>query len=472
MTPARPFGLMEQPVILETARSFNYSALKSEIRLVVEQRTSELKSIFRRSTLDILEIGQKLIEVKEKLGHGHFLNWIEAEFDLDERTVRRYMGAAESFGLESDIVTDLNFIPTTLYVLSAPSTPDSARTEALSRAKAGESITPTIAKTIVNEHRQITKQKKVSNRITIDTPAETLERELSATVRPVGIQRNQPSFELINKPDEVADVEPMRYATPTQNFILVEEPPLEEDEAQDEQNLSGEEPVTDFMTISKVLQQEDQLEQFPLEEAQGKYSEASAPSQEVDPAQTIVLEQIEQELEEATEVSDFACIDEDTQNALQMIYSFLTSEAKEYFPKFPNLKFSEVDAAIQQIASNSDFCDVATNERLAHKQIEEVWEAIAPRVIVPWIFDWINDYLSENQADKVWEAIAWDVSPTAIAQHLPEEKLGATCRAIVKYLPENQLASVFQQIVKYLPEDQPAKLLELRQCEDLEDLEG
>ena len=406
---------------LETARSFNYSALKSDIRLVVKQRTSEIKTILRRSTLDILEIGQRLIEVKEKLEHGRFLNWIEAEFELDERTARRYMGAAESFGFKSDTMSDLNFTPTTLYVLSAPSTPDSARDEALSRAKAGESITPTIAKTIVNEHKQMTKQKKASNGITIDTPAETLERESSATVNPLGLQRNQPSFELINEPDEVADVEAMRYVIPTQNFILLEDPLLEEDEAQDEQNLNGEEPVTDFMTISKVLQKEDQLEQFPLEEAQGKYSEASAPSQEIDYTQTIVLEQFELEIEEATEVSDFACIDndgedvsipflgdnaimfaqegvdEDIQNALEMIYSFLISEAKEYLPKFPNLKFSEVDLVIKQVAANARLDDTPTLVKLTQKHIEEFLKTIIPRSTA----DQIIGYLSVDQKEEL-----------------------------------------------------------------------
>jgi len=50
---------------------FNYSALDSETRIVVRQRTDEIKTLVRRSAQDIIDIGNKLIEVKEQLGYGN-----------------------------------------------------------------------------------------------------------------------------------------------------------------------------------------------------------------------------------------------------------------------------------------------------------------------------------------------------------------------------------------------------------------
>jgi hypothetical protein len=38
-----------------------------------------------------MEIGKYLTEVKDKVGHGHFLNWIREEFDWSDRTAQEYM---------------------------------------------------------------------------------------------------------------------------------------------------------------------------------------------------------------------------------------------------------------------------------------------------------------------------------------------------------------------------------------------
>lgn len=45
-----------------------YTSLNVETRIVVQQRTSEIKTLMRRTAQDIVYIGQKLIEVKEELG--------------------------------------------------------------------------------------------------------------------------------------------------------------------------------------------------------------------------------------------------------------------------------------------------------------------------------------------------------------------------------------------------------------------
>lgn len=50
-----------------TTGTFDYSGLDAEARIVVQQRTGEIKSLMRRTASDIVEVGQKLIEVKERL---------------------------------------------------------------------------------------------------------------------------------------------------------------------------------------------------------------------------------------------------------------------------------------------------------------------------------------------------------------------------------------------------------------------
>lgn len=129
---------------------FDYAALDTETRIVIQQRTTEIKALMKRAASDIIEIGQKLIEVKARLGHGHFDGWVKAEFDWTRQTAYRFINVAERFG---DCNNLLQMAPSALYLLAAPSTPEAARIEAIARAESGESITHQAARTIVAEHK-------------------------------------------------------------------------------------------------------------------------------------------------------------------------------------------------------------------------------------------------------------------------------------------------------------------------------
>lgn len=130
---------------------FDYDALDSETRIVVQQKTGEIKTLMRRAAQDIIDIGTKLIEVKAKLGHGSFGKWVSAEFDWSESSALKMMQVATAF--KSVTVTDLKIGAKALYLLAAPSTPEEARQEAIQRAEAGEPITHSTAKTIVAQHK-------------------------------------------------------------------------------------------------------------------------------------------------------------------------------------------------------------------------------------------------------------------------------------------------------------------------------
>jgi hypothetical protein len=136
---------------VEQIALFDYAALDAETRIVVQQRTSEIKTLMRRSAQDIIDIGQKLIEVKARLGHGHFGGWLESEFGWSQDTAGRFINVAQRFDIPQ--IADFNIAPSALYALSAPSTPEPARAEAIERAQAGEPITHSAAKAIIEEYK-------------------------------------------------------------------------------------------------------------------------------------------------------------------------------------------------------------------------------------------------------------------------------------------------------------------------------
>lgn len=128
---------------------FDYTMLDAETSLFIQKQTGEIRALMKRTAQDIIEIGQKLVLVKEKLAHGRFLDWIAAEFEWSYPTAARFMQVANSFSKTYQID---KFAASALYVLAAPSTPATARSEAIARAKAGEPITYTIAKEIREKH--------------------------------------------------------------------------------------------------------------------------------------------------------------------------------------------------------------------------------------------------------------------------------------------------------------------------------
>jgi len=80
----------------------------------------------------ILETGRDLFPEKVRLGHGRFIKWVEAEFDMSLRTAQHYISAWE-LSRENAIFAHLP--ATAMYQLAAPSTPKSLEQFRLSRTQ-------------------------------------------------------------------------------------------------------------------------------------------------------------------------------------------------------------------------------------------------------------------------------------------------------------------------------------------------
>jgi Protein of unknown function (DUF3102) len=124
---------------------FDYSNLDTGTSWFVREQTEEIKALMKQTAEGIVKIGQKLLEVKKRLGYGHYRQWIEAEFNWGKSTANSFENVAKRF---ADVQNLDNFAPSALYELAAPSTPEIAKEEALIRADSGEYITYTTAKEI------------------------------------------------------------------------------------------------------------------------------------------------------------------------------------------------------------------------------------------------------------------------------------------------------------------------------------
>jgi len=138
-------------------KEFDYSGLDDKSRNFVQQQTGEIRGLMKRTAQGIVEIGQKLSEVKERLGHGRFGTWLESEFRWSYETAARFMRVYTQFN--SVNLTDVSIAPSALYLLAAPSISKAVIQEAIARAEAGESITYTTAKEIKKKYTSTTKSK-------------------------------------------------------------------------------------------------------------------------------------------------------------------------------------------------------------------------------------------------------------------------------------------------------------------------
>jgi Protein of unknown function (DUF3102) len=111
---------------------------------ILDDHAAEIRRLGRRLIADIVEIGRRLTECKAIVGHGNWLPWLEQEFGWTDDTALNFMRAHELS--KSRKFRDLSLPVSSIYLLAAPSTPESARDEIFDRAEAGENLSVTEVK--------------------------------------------------------------------------------------------------------------------------------------------------------------------------------------------------------------------------------------------------------------------------------------------------------------------------------------
>jgi hypothetical protein len=180
-------------------KSFDYNSLDAETSQFVQQTTDEIRTLIQRTREGIIETGQKLNEVKKRLKHGQFGDWLEAEFAWSWDTANRWMNVTNRLG--GKIPHGAEIDDRALYLLAAKSTPESARSEALARAKAGEPITYPVAQAIKRKYTPPTRRKPAAKETPTSASSQSVSQP-SITLQPE--PQNQPTANLRPKAEIVA----------------------------------------------------------------------------------------------------------------------------------------------------------------------------------------------------------------------------------------------------------------------------
>ena len=114
---------------------------KSQRRTELDRITAQLHKVLRRRTKDVILAGNFLMKARELRANEHskWLLWLEKNFDLTERTARRYTSAAAYVARKSDTVSAdfSNLAPTVLYWLAAGHYNEQEEAEILAATRKG-----------------------------------------------------------------------------------------------------------------------------------------------------------------------------------------------------------------------------------------------------------------------------------------------------------------------------------------------
>jgi hypothetical protein len=135
-----------------------YAGLPAETRDIVRSAAARIRERRQRQIEDIIAIGRDLLLVKERLGPGQFLAWLQVEVALSERSAQNDMQVAEEFEAKSATVADL--APTVVSKLAAKTIPSEGKQDILRQLEHDDRPSPAeIKQQIVAAQDQVREQK-------------------------------------------------------------------------------------------------------------------------------------------------------------------------------------------------------------------------------------------------------------------------------------------------------------------------
>lgn len=125
------------------------SNLTKDAQKQLDKLTIRLRMNLQSTVENMVQIGRDLLAAKEIVGHGKFEAWLNNEFDLSDQTARRFMHVVEAFGDQVDAVKTLGV--SSVYALSAPSTPKAVRETVISMVQAGKNLRHVDIKALIDK---------------------------------------------------------------------------------------------------------------------------------------------------------------------------------------------------------------------------------------------------------------------------------------------------------------------------------
>jgi Protein of unknown function (DUF3102) len=125
------------------------------------EHAEAIRGLHEQTVENIVEIGRRLSECRSILKRdGKWQAWLKAEFGWSERAAYNYIGLYDLAKADLQRIASSDLPLSALYLIAAPSTPESARDAVLDLAANGEKLTQEQVKEAIDEAKARKKPKK------------------------------------------------------------------------------------------------------------------------------------------------------------------------------------------------------------------------------------------------------------------------------------------------------------------------
>ena len=160
----------------------------------IEKTTAEILILKDQTAQNIIEIGKRLIKVKENLEHGEFTEWLKQKVDISHRTANNFMKVATTFSNSQAIA---NLGSTKLFLLAGLE--EEERQEVMQENNV-EDMTTRELEQIVKEKKQIKEQLEAEQEYSNELQEEIRKKEEKIRALQNEIEKIQiPAKEIVEK---------------------------------------------------------------------------------------------------------------------------------------------------------------------------------------------------------------------------------------------------------------------------------
>lgn len=164
----------------------------------IEKTTAEILILKDQTAQNIIEIGKRLIKVKENLEHGEFTEWLKQKVDISHRTANNFMKVATTFSNSQAIA---NLGSTKLFLLAGLE--EEERQEVMQENNVEDMTTRELEK-IVKEKKQIKEQLEAEQEYSNELQEAIKEKEEKIRTLQAEIEKIQiPEKEIVEVEKEV-----------------------------------------------------------------------------------------------------------------------------------------------------------------------------------------------------------------------------------------------------------------------------
>ena len=161
---------------------FDYQQFDEATADFIQQTTREIRVWMRRTVLEAIEIGEKIIQVKEMLDHGQFMDWVKFELGGNHATVGGLMRTARVFGSDKERIVNSGLSLSVVNLLAQNNTPPEMREKLISQSEGGERVHFKKARALHKKYQQKGQQSSPSTLSTsIEPPTKQPEEAKTET---------------------------------------------------------------------------------------------------------------------------------------------------------------------------------------------------------------------------------------------------------------------------------------------------